>query len=465
MKKSLYLTVVLLILTLSGVCTAAVSVSRQHDQVVITQSREVGEPAVLDGLNIQLGMGCRNLFWNTTYLPGVSPQTTTDFRYIHNGSGMSYNDDNTPYYSIYLRDDTTDLLQYDEEEENPVGLSRAFHELAAVTSAGEEQERTIRLKDYVDYHTFDIGIVTPTDEFYWLYNWKNIRPFEQELYDNFHSFFKLPTLEDETYNISLERDSKGKVYHLGGGTTESDRFDFMAQDQYQCVTRQAVYFTFWNRTVKGNIVDTSQIPGGYGIYRLPFTADFDPETESGILSEQLEMVYAIDPEHLVLGLGCSHDKSRLLLHTCENGEYVLTVLDSETLEVLQRIPYSPQAEDWYLWRDEEQDILLITLGWKDYVLFSLREDGLYHLEFICEKGTMHLLNTDCDMAWDGQRLVLGNINSSSERKYSFCFEVYDKTGLLYYGEYQNSLSLNSDYSDFISPCYPTREHPIELSWD
>ena len=465
MKRSLYLTLLLLAVSLSGVCGAVVSVSRQHDQVVITQSLEEGDPAALDGLTVQLSTACQSLLWETTYLPGVSPKTETEFSFLKDGRAMSHNNDDTRIDRIYLRDDTTHLLHYDEEEEHQTGLSKAFHELAATTSAGEETEKVIRLKDYVDYRTFDITVVVPTDEYVWKYNWRDIRPFEQEVYDNFHAFFKIPVLDDETFSISLERDSKGNVWHLGGGTTQSDRFDFMAQDQYQCVTEEAVYFTFWNRTVKGRIVDTSQIPGGYGIYRLPFTADFDPETETGILADQLEMVYAIDPEHLVLGLRCSLDKSRLLLHTCERGEYMLTVLDSETLEVLQRIPYAPEAEDWWLWEDEEQDIFLITLGWEEYVLFSLRGDGLYHLEFICEAGEVRLSDTEHDMAWDGQRLVLGAADEYDiDHHCAFRFEVYDKTGPIYYGEYQNSLALING-TEHSSDCLPTWQHPIELSWN
>ena len=464
MKKSMYLTVILLILTSVGVGVAAGVVSRQHDQVVITQSLEEGDPAVLDGLTVQLATACENLLWETTYLPGVSPKIKTEFSFLDDEYAMSHNNGDTRINHIYLRDYTTGLLHYDEEEENPVGLSKAYQELAAVTLAGEEKERVIRLKDYMDYRNFDITVVVPTDEFSWRFNWKDIRPFEQQVYDDFHAFFKIPVLEDETFSISLERDSKGNVWHLGGGTTQSDRFDFMAQDQYQCVTDKAVYFTFWNRTVKGNIVDTSQIPGGYGIYRLPFTADFDPETETGILTDQLEMVYSIDPQHLVFGLGCSLDKSKLLLHTCEEGEYVLTVLDSDTLEVLQRIPYSPQADDWYLWQDEEQDIFLITLGWEEYALFALGEDGLYHLEFLCEAGNFTLLDAECDMAYDGQRLVLGKTDGYDiAHECSLRFEVYDKNGPIYYGEYQNSLALING-NDSVSDCLPTWAHPIELSW-
>lgn len=56
------------------------------------------------------------------------------------------------------------------------------------------------------------------------------------------------------------------------------------------------------------MVDTSLIPGGYGIYRLPY----DREKEI-FLSEKLEMVYALDPEKQYTDIYASPDGAKLFL--------------------------------------------------------------------------------------------------------------------------------------------------------
>ena len=50
-------------------------------------------------------------------------------------------------------------------------------------------------------------------------------------------------------------------------TEQGDSFDFYTQS---VATDDAFYFFFSNRTQLGNLVDTSRVPGGYGVYRLPY---------------------------------------------------------------------------------------------------------------------------------------------------------------------------------------------------
>ncbi len=91
--------------------------------------------------------------------------------------------------------------------------------------------------------------------------------------------------------------------------------------------------------------------------------------------------------------------------------------------------------------------------------------GCIILEFLGETGKIRLLDAECDMAWAGQRLVLGETEGYNiSHECAFRFEVHDKTGPIYYGEYQNSLALTNGNSS-VSDCLPIWKHPIELSWN
>lgn len=91
----------------------------------------------------------------------------------------------------------------------------------------------------------------------------------------FRDFFKIPVIADEQVEISVSKGAGGRGISYGLKSTDSDSFSIRSES---ALTDDACYFTFTTRTVYGDIVDTNLIPGGYGIYRLPY---FDGKTPSG----------------------------------------------------------------------------------------------------------------------------------------------------------------------------------------
>lgn len=485
MKKALALVLVVLTLSAGGMCAAVSMLSKQQDQVEITQISETGNPAALEGLEVVLDSRASDsqMHWITTYRPGQNPVVDTLSyykRFWNEDSRYDYIDQD--YYkdqqkrrmvlSYYLHE--TDYGNV--EPENYTGLDLEFLQLEQSTEPGTQSARTIAVRDYQPfYHISANFYLTDVEGYVEGYvrgeNWKELMAAEDALEEKLNQFLRIPVHESEKVTIHLAKDSKGNVSDFGIERQNEDAFQFYVSSDYSLATDEAFYFTFNNRTEQGAVVDTSLIPGGYGIYRIPYTVDFDPNKETGILIDQIATVYSIDPNHEVLRLHSSHDKSKLLLHTLENGWYVLTVIDRESMTALQRFEIqekAPEHDFWKLWEDEEQDIFMVEVD-KSYAFFALQEDGTYAQVFHCEIPTkVHGRSQYSDMTYDGKRLVVGDVHNwldtTGTAQGVFYLSVYDAGGLRYYGEYDTSLNSKVQSSNY-DKVRPGTGTPIKLTWN
>ena len=484
MKKALALVLVVLTLSVGGMCAAVSMLSKQQVQVEVTPILEQGDPAVLEGLEVVLDSrsGDSQMHWTTTYRPGQTPDADTQ-----------------PYYKRFWNDDSMIdyLYQYDHKDEQKrrmeliyyqedtgyghvdpedyTGLDLAFQQLEQSTELGTQSARTIAVRDYRPFYDFSARFYLPDVEGYvGAYvrgeNWTDLMAAQDYQEEKLNQFLRIPVQENEKVTITLTKDSQGEVSDFGMEQQNEDAFQFGVSSDHSLATDEAFYFTFNNRTEQGAVVDTSLIPGGYGIYRIPYTVDFDPNKETGILIDQISTVYSIDPSHEVLRLHSSHDKSKLLLHTLENGWYVLTVIDRESMTALQRFEIqekAPEHDFWKLWEDEEQDIFMVEMD-KSYAFFALQEDGTYAQIFLCEIPTkVHGRSQYSDMTYDGKRLVVGDVHNwldtTGTAQGVFYLSVYDFTGLRYYGEYDTSLNSKIQSSEYNS-VRPDTGTPIKLTW-
>ena len=81
-------------------------------------------------------------------------------------------------------------------------------------------------------------------------------------------FFRIPVLQDEYVELGIDKNMDG----TGSGRSissvmEGDRFWMNVES---VITDDTCFFWFGNRTDKDRLVDTSRIPGGYGVYMLPY---------------------------------------------------------------------------------------------------------------------------------------------------------------------------------------------------
>lgn len=185
--------------------------------------------------------------------------------------------------------------------------------LLADIPAGDREKRVkLHTKELLDYYILSGWISGEGDidmnfnilcdsegsdyELEWAKNWKA-----------WNDFFRIPVLDDEYYDVGLTKGSDGEIYETTDyGTAEGDD-DFYFNVQ-SCDTDEAAYFFFESHSMSGNVVDTSLIPGGYGIYRMPHG---EKDGKSSI--ERLETVYPLDPNAYYQSISASPDGKKLFV--------------------------------------------------------------------------------------------------------------------------------------------------------
>lgn len=483
MRKAMILLLLLCVLSISVVCVAAVGIYNAHDQVVLTEQAVYGDSSAAHGLTVQINTTYNDrLLWDTTYRPDEPSFTHTDYRF----SAYRVNESSDPSYSgLLLESGVSAGIHNFDPNLQQTGLMVAFRELYDSLEPGEEGSTTIRIGDYIDYYPLAVFMDFPGGR------QTNLEPYlfsdldfsdESMTFDEpyvlyrLQQYLKIPVLEDEYIDLSVRKYEQGN--HWGTGCGTSDRGDFYYMGSVSAITEDAVYFTFHTRTNKGRLVDTSQLEDGYGIYRLPFDPGYYDEDGTHIVNnitgvdvDGLEMVYPLDPSVQIQDMHLSPDQTKLLLHSIENGMYVLTVIDMATMEPVQRLELVEWMDD-DLWRlYDEGDFLVVQFYGSEKFLLIAEHDGHYTLKYICNMRPEDAPDFEVwypSLDFDGEKLVISqqlrnNTSQYREETCDFYLAVYDRTGLLYYGEYLSSLSTGvvNDYSFYCSG----RSNALQVRWD
>ena len=303
--------------------------------------------------------------------------------------------------------------------------------------------------------------------------------------------------EHEVTRFSAEDDDlyvEPKGWNAMVGVPGEDHFAFAMTF---CAADDAIYFTFDPHTENGELVDLSLIPGGYGIYKLPYDRERDV-----FLSGELEMVYALDPALHYVDMYLSPDGQKLLL---EREERSVMAADSEAFA--QLVPEPDDEEAYYevkltaetidftrMEAEGSQEVLrgLDSVSCRDggdYLVFSdgtsrmcvlSYADGRYERTLSLENlrldnGLTETLPTYSLMResyYDGERLVLAGLSyveltdTSAYGAYAdysggVDVAVYDANGLAYYGKLTSNLQEWQDDGDFLH--WKERIEPIGKS--
>ena len=507
MRKSLALFIVMLVFAIGGTCYVSVSLLKEKDNVQITENVVYGDKAIVEGVTVERNIKYdRYIRWNTTYVVGEEPKCDTVYTFDELGGLREetiYTYDGIELYTNVIRgfDDA------DEKAEDLSGVDRAMKELFDETEPGQESSMIIDLADYLDFYEYEVFIELPEDIFYAHINKEDIEEaiagyssssneayvekLRQELHlvENLTEFFKIPVIENHLYEITVAKDMAGNLHGWsygganGGGSSgnvsmganlqDADGFNLWTMSAY---TEDACYFTFDPYTDDGKLVDTSYIPGGYGIYCLPY----DKENRT-IDVDNLSMVYAMDPKEATYNLKYDEKRNALLLFREKEEGSVMTVIDADTMEEKQEIVYTEEGYSAGFYSDEE--FVLLDYG-ENIMLLSIDESGLYQKEMECDltwlledAGVGYLDFSYMDFDWNGEKLIMTDSlrNDDNSRYYQNCgfyLAAYDETGLLYYGEYESSLDTKGSYEcsyydkyyGYNYICRPTDNDPIKISW-
>jgi hypothetical protein len=490
---------VILIITLSVTCVAIFvfhDLNQAAEQVVLTENVIVGDRSAADGLTVNFRNYYEHqLFWDTrSEFVGSSLQLNTEFDYLAAENNQKFEFE-SPGYGVGL-ERHYDPGEFSTDREHK-GITKAYAELYHEIEAGSEVSKVIRLADYMKYYDLTISL-----DFGKYYNdtrsFNDTRIYEDDMdfsqheelsaqaavYDAFAGFFKIPVIDTEQIEISVEKSADGHVTGAGMGSAEGERFYLI---NYSVLTDDAAYFSFNNRTTENNIVDTSEIPGGYGIYMLPYEVTKPDDVD--IKLEQLKMVYSLDESVELMDLRLSGDQKNLLIFTLEDKIFRMTVVDLNDMGTKQKIDLAELPDDnhdWFVFTDEDNVVFFhyVRSYPRSVQVLVQQDDSMYESELavdlnsqsvIDKMGTMntYLMSSEI-VGWNGQRLAIAGEQKDlleDYRRTGFYLIIIDSSGISFAANYYSSLSTDGNlretagedaqtYSDPRSYEY----NPLSLVW-
>ena len=502
MRKTLVIFLTLVLVCGCGAALAAQAVGAPREDITFQEHIFSGDPAAADGLTVQLkaGMQHKANWESTVQFSAQDYRTETSFRFLPAGQAeqpeMSYRGVEINFY----RDAAT------SGDADAFGFSDAYQALLDTLSPGESGSRTIRFADYYDEYPFEFYIDLPGVRYETLANWENVSEDSEWPGERAQAalgrFFRIPVLADEYIELGIDKnvDGKGSARSISS-VKEGDQFWMNTES---VLTDDACFFWFGNRTEQDQLVDTSRIPGGYGVYMLPY-GPLAPDSEASafyggntneVYTDQLTCFFPVDPETRIEHLWLTPDKTQLLLHTVENNIYYVTLIDCKTGAVLQKLEVSTfDPKENYANVTETADFVCIQQTQGRICVLTQDADGLYQLALLSEYSPDALYSpvyaTVRAMAFDGSRLAIVNNDETVLVNYDnytkgylagstealitpdgayfdncgFTLAVFDQNGIAYSGAYVSSLeSVNYVTGGTLNMDYLVLPDSIMLSW-
>ncbi|MBR6700319.1 MAG: hypothetical protein IKL72_01165 [Firmicutes bacterium] len=512
MKKCLILVLCLLLISTCSIFAAHSIIDPKQDQVQVEETVLSGDVKAAEGLSVTTHIGASgHLFWDTCCKLGEDMETSTDFRFSHKEEHhFEYIDDQAIMLEMENDFSAGGIIDYE-------GLNDAIKHVADNTGPSERHEETVDLKDYYDFFPLDVRIgmshcfFDSTDPFY-------EEPDAQGILTTFNEFFRFPITGPYLQSVTVQKDMDGNIIELQ--VTSADNACFYLETISE-VSKNNCWFTF---KFQGDTrPGTGSIPGGYGIYCLPFSdaEEGDPNYSSYpimVHPEDLKNAYPLSENAEVMDLYYSEKFDRLFLTTIEDGWHWVTVLDGSTGEELQRFKSMPEypegstdkgqtvesmtvsADDTGVYKCFYQKDLMVIMDINGrFAVIEIDEKGFLKQVLVTEPLTeLHAFALDpstpqeeyrfdfsgqTGLAWDGEKLAVSSyINKfhpmTGDASYymmdscDFFVLVIDEEGLQYAGIYDTSLDTGAESSyaygwyglDYYDLIVPLESTPVTVDW-
>lgn len=496
MKKYLTLFTLLFLTAAIGVTTAICAIAQGHDDVTLTENVLIGDAASADGLIVTTMAGWYGrLHWNTVHAVGAEPMTECDY------TQMRTNYSGTGYSSLYplqmstepaLGMDFTKVLDdnglsmgevtsrnfemtlsdgrsFKEAVSDPsLGIAAAYNRLYVDAPIGEEVSDIVRLADYYDYYPINLTVQLPG--VIWTHNdFKELSEYtpgtEADAVHKFREYFKIPVLADETLEIHLTRNANGG---MSWGSSSVSGADMFSMNPFSAAGENACYFTFSTLTAQGNTVDTSEIAGGYGIYRIPFRAGTST-SDTGFDADSIEMVYPLTPGVEIEGMYLNTAGTHLLFVT-KQDDRTARVEIIELSSMTCRQTFAVNIGDGYFSHIKVYEDYSVIVTNETLTVLS-ESGGVYTKEFtadIVDDGAERLYITSrIPTAFDGIRLAVVNPlrDAFGLELCGYYVSVYTAAGCVYHAVFESSLDTGGAEDGTWSSGYNTELHEIAVSFE
>lgn len=520
MRRAMAGLLALTVLAFSGLVCAHISVNASRDAVEIYETALCGDSSAASGLKVRAPMYMDGrLFWDTEFEPGSDSAPHTDFRF---SAQQEYHDSERDYGGLYVTlmmnmggggnygtefDFENGSFHYEENFYRVYG--DILNDVASRTGPGQEHTERVELTGWIDYVPLQFDLDLPG--LFYMYDdgqtsIETNRGSTKELGTILAEYFRIPLTGSLLADIGVTRDKNGElvgwqISGVSGNGPEDSGYDKESAaavsagnwerldiTSYSVATDDACYFAFdqWNQPRDEKRVDFSALPGGRGVYRLPFKREGGEGEMTRLYLDDIETVLPVaDDEYVEL---LDTDGERLLMFTVGDGKLYLTQARLPELTQVKKTLLAELAEpegdmyDGYR-RVSRSDgvyciettggrvLLLESVNGGDYELrlnvpadFAGAEESVESL--LWARG-INLSYSESSLGWDGERLAMArwcfmNSHGYYDERPACVLRVYDETGLLYCGLYESSLCIApaEEYRDAVRAF-----GSLELYWE
>lgn len=444
MKRVLCFLLVLVVLSTSLVAVTGYSLIKESDNVTFTVIDEWGDRRYIEGVTAEMQFTHNyRLNWNVEFSPLGEAKTEYWYNNLSTNMGESY-----AYYGIC--NTSYGLLDMKNDNEK---LKADFENLKnELKNPGDIRRFSLKLKDYYDYYPVNFDFTLGEMSVSWntsigfddvgSYSYSGITPSRGKgLLEALNRYLKIPVHEEDVREIKIHRGD----YAFSYSCSYSGSFDF---EFYNVVFSDKLYFTFNNEITKSEeakrtLVDTTQIPGGYGIYSIPYE-------ENDIKYEEIKTVYSIPSDATVEALFCDEERNELYLTLHENDKYVLHIIDAEAMTDKTVIELFDFHFEEYVRVVQNEDFFVFIKNDVDFIVVERTAEGKYEsaLTGTMPPETVAERNYFSYYSWfgfDGERLVVLVVENTGYEEQSNMtilpdIMVLTEDGLTYYCKWICSLS-------------------------
>jgi len=453
MKKILWLTGIVIIVSLLSVPFAFGIVDSQRESVVITEEVISGDPKAAEGITVEFLTHWDALaLWNTQYTIGTG-ETVTEFAF--EGDGVSWPKQESAYFdfNIPVNFGTAVALGESTYYEKGVDLEgmwipEVLHAVAERAKPGESYTEIVSLAEYYEYYPLELSVLSGEHDM----------SFYSNGVDYFSEFFHIKVPADEKISVTIGKNKAGLVTDVdcNSGWEGADGWqeDGLSINTAYAFGEEACFFTYaCTRFDTGEHVDAEE---NRGIFYTPYVEDNRRFTISKRIEKVCDIPEDIVPAEMLWDeeqgelylVAKAEDAYRLYIYSVTRNSVVL----KQELTVLHREDELPYYREMTL---EKGGILL---KWADG-FFSFVAEAYDGYELWCSdvfvadvkylEDIMVMGNHPIDVGWevpvmdyehalmfDGERLVLAAYDSWDGVNVTLA--VYNQTEQLYCGRYHHS---------------------------
>lgn len=463
------------VLALVGFIYAGVSVAGMKEQVKVEEKTLIGDPAAADGVTIGFGSSVSgSLYWTHKYTFG-GVQSTAFYSSDPSKYERQRNSD-LPSISLYTDSpwelstgSLADASKSDSSKEDSLkermeasfadDVTEIITKLKNSAAASDEERNhgSIELNRLLKYYIIGGNLYSNAYDysldFNIIYDYPDLEK-DQKAWLDINEFFRIPVIDNEQALYSIITHSDGHMQFSYEGNICDDNDDAFFFNTISCSNRNGVYFTFDAHTVNQELVDTSLIPGGYGLYMIPYDSD-----TCTLRTDMLKMVYSLDPETDYTYISASPDDKKLLLvHQTDLGAEgevidIATMTCDTKKEILKggddgEYIWCRDADEFLIFLDGDSKLAVFRYENGDYVRTMLVNDLDFELSALSALGSY-----SSKILYDGERLIVASYISLRDFDENIAFwgnqgcvdiAVIRPSGLAYYGRLSCNLL---DYTD------------------